>query len=32
MENEKWVEARINGLSAELYEVSNIGNVRNKNS
>jgi len=30
MENEKWVEARINGLSAELYEVSNMGQVRIK--
>jgi len=30
MENEEWVEARINGLSAELYEVSNMGQVRIK--
>ena len=30
MKNEKWVEARINGLSAELYEVSNMGQVRIK--
>lgn len=30
MENEKWVEARINGLSAELYEVSDQGRVRVK--
>lgn len=30
MDNEKWVEARINGLSAELYEVSSEGNVRVK--
>lgn len=30
MENEKWVEARINGLTAELYEVSDQGRVRVK--
>lgn len=30
MENEEWVEAKINGLSAELYEVSNMGKVRIK--
>lgn len=30
MENEVWVEARINGLTAELYEVSNQGRVRIK--
>lgn len=30
MENEEWVPARINGLSAELYEVSNQGRVRIK--
>jgi len=30
MKNEKWVEARINGLTAELYEVSDQGRVRIK--
>lgn len=30
MKNEKWIDARINGLSAELYEVSDQGNVRVK--
>lgn len=30
MKNEKWVEAKINELSAELYEVSDQGRVRIK--